>query len=407
MQSRARSGALRRERQWNPARGCSSNGTRHDRHRMSIAYGAFVTKPARFSAQDAQSVRMPPIVHSTEPDRTAAVWRGAYAEILLAGTALLLALAAQWILSSTIRGTNYYGVDGKMVQSTILAAFKFTGFFDVTALSPIQGVGSQLLPKNVWANPSFWPFAYLDKEMATDVSALIAFACFAGAVYVMARCFDVAILPSILAAQACIALFAPALLVVYMPTNFCLTPGDAVVYAPYMVALGLLGSLDPGSWRRFWLISAAVSALLLYSIYCDPLWTMIAGIAWSVPFAVVTLFPFRRDAVLARSAVLASFAVLLLVSGVASYLYTISQYTARVQFAEALDRTRGPAYVSAMTYSPNMKYLYLACAGGWVLGLVLLRGRSRTLVVAATAAFAAWAIYSLVYLLLLNVKWVP
>jgi len=142
------------------------------------------------------------IGHSAERKRT--VSRIEPSELLIAGSALLLLLAAQWILSSVILATNYYGGDGKMVQSAVLTAFKFGGYFDVTNLSPMQSPGTQLLPKNAWANPAFWPFAFLTKETATDVSALIALACFASAVYVMMRFFDVPVLPSALAAQACI-----------------------------------------------------------------------------------------------------------------------------------------------------------------------------------------------------------
>jgi hypothetical protein len=161
-----------------------------------------------------------------KPDRVNTWPRLASSECLIAGSALLLLLAAQWLLSSVILGTNYYGGDGKMIVSAALTAFKFGGYFDVTNLSPIHSPGTQLLPKNAWANPAFWPFAFLAKETATDVSALIALACFASAVYVMMRCFDVPVLPSALAAQSCIALFAPAL---HMPTNFCLTPADALI----------------------------------------------------------------------------------------------------------------------------------------------------------------------------------
>ena len=107
---------------------------------------------------------------------------------------MAMLLAAQWILSSVIIGANYYGFDGKMAQSVALTAFKFAGYFDVTNLNPIQGVGSQLLPKNVWANPSLWPFASFDKELATDVSALIALGCFASAVF---RCCSVLWRPSL------------------------------------------------------------------------------------------------------------------------------------------------------------------------------------------------------------------
>ncbi len=330
-----------------------------------------------------------------------------FSEIAVAGFALLLLLSAQWLLSNAIHGANYYGGDGKMAQATILTTLKFGGLFSITNINPIEGVGSQLLPKNVWANPALWPFAFFAKETATDISALIALACFATAVYVMIRCFDVPMLPSALAAQSCIALFAPAVLLVHTPTNFCLTPGDAVVYAPYMIALGLLARLQPGSWRTFGLTSVGIFALVFYSIYCDPLWTMIAAISWAVPFTVVTLSQLRLKTILVRAAALGCCFGMLLLSGVAGYLYTLSQYTARVQFAEVLDRVRGPQYVSAMTYSPNMKTFYLACALGWLLGLVTLRGRARVLVIAASVAFAVWAVYSLVYLLLLNATWVP
>src|SRR5262245_18777273 len=141
-------------------------------------------------------------------------------EFIVAGAGLLMLLAAQWMLSVAIHGTNYYGVDGKMAQATVLSTLTFGGVFDITNISPIQGVGSQMLTKNAWANPSFWPFAFFDKERATDVSALVALEIFEIAYYVMIRCFDVSILPSIVAAQLTIVLFAPALLIAHMPTNF-------------------------------------------------------------------------------------------------------------------------------------------------------------------------------------------
>ena len=347
------------------------------------------------------------IGHDAKRDSMNTWPRLASSECLIAGSALLLLLAAQWILSSVILATNYYGGDGKMIVSVALTAFKFGGYFDVTNLSPIQSPGTQLLPKNAWANPAFWPFAFLAKEVATDVSALIALACFASAVYVMMRCFDFPVLPSALAAQSCIALFAPALLLVHAPTNFCLTPADAVVYAPYMIVLGLLGRTEAGSWRAFGSTVAAISALILYSVWCDPLWTMSAAMSWAMPFAVVSVSPLRLKTTMVRGAALGSCLGVLLLSGAANYLYTMSQYTARVQFAETLDRVRGAQYVSAMSYSPNMKYFYVACALGWLLGLVTLHGRSRVLVLAAVAAFAVWAGYSISYLLLSNTAWIP
>jgi hypothetical protein len=328
-------------------------------------------------------------------------------ELFIATFALLALLAAQWMLSSAIYGTNYDGGDGKMAQATILAAVKFSGLFQVTTISPIEGIGSQLLPLNVWANPAFWPFHFLDKALATDVSALIALMVFATACYVMVRCFDVGVVASAVAAQACIILFAPTVLLLQLPTVFCLTPGNAVAYAPHMVALGLLARLESCSWRRISLIIAGICAMMFYSLYCDPLWTMVDGISWSMAFAVVVLGPLRLKTIALRLAVLGSCGIVLLFSGALEYLRTLSQYTARVQFPAVADRPRMVEFVSTVFVSPNTKYFYLACALGWLLGIALLRARARLLCVAAAVSFVCFLAYSAVYLVLEGAPWTP
>jgi len=129
----------------------------------------------------------------------------------------------------------------------------------------------------VWANPAFWPFHFLDKALATDTSVLIALMVFATACYVMARCFDVGVIASAVAAQTCIVLFAPMVLMLGLPTVFCLTPGNAVAYAPHLVALGLVARLESGSWRALGVTTIALFGLFFYSLFCDPLWTMVNG----------------------------------------------------------------------------------------------------------------------------------
>src|ERR1700730_11054856 len=285
-------------------------------------------------------------------------------EFIIAGFALLALLVVQWMLSSAIHGTNYDGGDGKMAQATILAAVKFTAPFQVTTLSPIQGIGSQLLPLNVWVNPAYWPFHLLDKVLASDVSALIALMIFASACYVMARCFDVGVIASAVAAQLCIVLFAPMVLVLKLPTVFCINPGNAVAYAPHMIALGLLARIEPGSWRRIALITAGILALMFYSLACDPLWTMVDGISWSVAFAVVVLSPLQLKTIALRAAALAGCGIVLFLVGALEYLRTLSQYTARVQFPAVGDRLRMVEFVSTAFISPSTKYFYLMCALG-------------------------------------------
>jgi hypothetical protein len=327
-------------------------------------------------------------------------------EIAIVTVAVLALLAAELILSSAIRGTNFAGGDGKFAQATVLVAYKFGGFFHFNNVNPLQGLGSQLLPINVWINPTYWPFAILDAGPATDASAAIALGIFALACYVMARCFDLPILPSIIAAQLSIVLFAPILFLLQLSTVFTLMVGNAVVYAPHMIALGLLARLEPGSWRSFAAVTAGIFGLLLYSLCCDPLWSVVSGSSWALPFAIVAFSPIRAKAVLIRCAALVCCTILLGISGAAEYLFTLLQYTLRVQFPAVGDRVRVPNFeASALFYSPYMKYFYLVCTLGWLLGLLTLRGRARVLVVAGVVTCGALVAEIVVYLLLQNASW--
>jgi hypothetical protein len=338
---------------------------------------------------------------ATEPTRAALLF-----EFAVVGFAVLALVAAELMLSSAIGGTNFAGGDGKFAQAIILTAYKFSGFFEFNNINPLQGLGSQLLPINVWINPTYWPFAILDKVQAADAAAAIALGIFALACYVMARCFDVPILPSVIAAQLSIVLFAPILFLLQLSTVFTLMVGNAVVYAPHMIALGLLARLEPGSWRSFAVITAGIFGLLFYSLCCDPLWSTVSGLSWALPFAIVAFSPIRPKAVLIRCAALVCCIILLGISGAAEYLFTLVQYTLRVQFPAVGDRPRLPELeASALFYSPYMKYFYLVWALGWLLGLLTLRGRARILVVAGVVTCGALLTEIVVYLLLQNASW--
>src|SRR5215470_12979749 len=251
------------------------------------------------------------------------------AELIIAVAALSLIVVAQILLCAAIPGTSYRTHDGGMVQANIYTAFKFGGVLNVTNINPLQGIGSQLLPKNVWANPAFWPFAFLPREMAAEVSSAVALAIYGACCYVMLRCFDVPVLPSAIAAQLCILLFSPLLYFVNAPQNFSATPPDAVPYAPYMIALGLLARIQPGSWRQFALATAGMAACLFYSIYCDPAFTMIPAVSWSVAFAAVVFWPPRLKSIALRGAPISACLAALVLSGAAVYLYTLSRQSAR------------------------------------------------------------------------------
>ncbi len=93
-----------------------------------------------------------------------------FALIALAGAELVLVIA--------IPGTNYGGADGKAAQAEILTTLEFARQFDISNLNPLQGMGSQMMPMNVWVNPAYWPFAIFDKELAAEISGVIALICY-------------------------------------------------------------------------------------------------------------------------------------------------------------------------------------------------------------------------------------
>jgi hypothetical protein len=329
----------------------------------------------------------------------------AFARFVVAGFAVIALVAAQLVLSAAIHGTNYGGGDGKLAQATILTAYKFASFLQFNIINPTQGLGSQLLPMNVWVNPAYWPFAFLPKELATDVSAAIALGIFVIAGYIMARCFDVPVVPSAIGAQLSIILFAPAAFIFQLATVFCIMTGNAVVYAPHMIALGLLARLEPGSWRDFGLTTAGIFALLFYSLCCDPLWSMVHGFGWAASFVVVAFGGLQLKTILVRCASLGCCVVLLFLSGAVEYAYTLTRYTARIQFPGTGDRPVAPDLLaSEIFYSPYVKYFYLVWSLGWLLGLLTLSGRARLLVITGLVSFLLLFGYTLLYLLL-NVPW--
>jgi hypothetical protein len=320
--------------------------------------------------------------------------------------AFIALVVAEVVLVLALPSINYSSGDGKAAQAEILATLEFAQPFHITNLNPLQGPGSQMMPMNVWVNPAYWPFAFFAKELASDISGIIAFICYAAACYVMARCFDVPRVPSIIAAQFTVLIFTPVVLMLAFAPNFVSIPGLAVVYAPHLVAFGLLARLSPER-PQMWFIAGGLFGLLFYSLYCDPLWTAVSGLAWIVPFAVVTFSAGRRDIILARCAVLGGCVVVLVLSGALEYVYSLSQYTARVQFPDLLERPRTLLFTSVLFRSKYAAYFYCWCVPGWALGIWLLRGRPRILVLAGAVSSLLLVAYSAAFLYSPGNWWLP
>src|SRR5262249_33449797 len=206
-------------------------------------------------------------------------------------------LVVEWILEThlgtTANGAHFAAQDGRMAEAVVRTAYRFAAPFAVNNLNPLQGIGSQLLPLNVWANPVHWPLAWLQGKLATDIAGMVALSLIAVACYAMVRCFGLPRLPSVLAAQLCVAWFGPVGPLLSFTPSFVLLPGLAAVYAPSLLALGLLARIEPGRVGNFLLLAAGIAALIFYSLYCDPLWSVVCAISWSVPFAIVAVSPLR------------------------------------------------------------------------------------------------------------------
>jgi len=334
-------------------------------------------------------------------------WCGpAHRGLLLVAFGFIALLGAQLLLVTSIPGTNYDGADGMAAQAEILTTMEFARPFDITNLNPLQGLWPQMMPMNVWVNPAYWPFAFFHKELAADVSGIVALICYALACYLMARLFDLPRLPSIIAAQLTIMLFAPAARALAFSAVFVSIPGLAIVYAPHLLALGLLARLSPERPQVF-IAAAGILMLLFYSLYCDPLWTMVSGVAWIVPFGVVAFSSLRRDTILVRCGVLAGCVAVLALSGALEYVYSLTQYTARVQFPDLLQRPRAVETTSLFFVSKYAKDFYWACVPGWALGLWLLRGRPRILVLATAVSALSFLAYATAYLHSTGNWWLP
>jgi hypothetical protein len=111
-------------------------------------------------------------------------------------------------------------------------------------------------------------------------------------------------------------------------------------------------------------LPAVYSGCCSIAPYCDPLWTMVSGLAWIVPFGVVAFSPLRGDTNSFDALFLGWVAVLLL-NAALEYVYSLSQYRARIQFPDLLQRPRLPVFASAIFQSKFAKYFYWASVPGW------------------------------------------
>src|SRR5262249_59473386 len=87
--------------------------------------------------------------------------------------------------------------------------------------------------------------------------------------------------------------------------------------------------------------------------------------------------------------------------------YTRTRYSARVWFCEALAYVPQAVLASIVLISPTtIGPYYGICLLGWLLGILLARGRMRVLAVAGLASFVFIVAYGTTFLLMLK-WWLP
>ena len=235
------------------------------------------------------------------------------------------------------------------------------------------------------------------------MSAAIALGIFVIAGYIMARCFDVPVVPSAIGAQLSILVFAPTSFMFELAAVFCIMVGNAVVYAPHMIALGLLARLDPGH-APFRLhdsrhLRIAVLQPLLRSVVEHGPRFWLGGSVRCCHVRPVASEDFPCP--MCRTRQLCCSSISQRCSGI--HLYFDGVHCTNSVPGQG-DRAPTPDFMaSELFHSPYAKYFTFF--GRWVgCSVLTLTGRARLLVVTGMMSFLLLFGYILLYLLL-NVAW--
>ena len=311
------------------------------------------------------------------------IWRtlGIEAGLFAAGlTATLLIAFRIW---SKVGPIHYGGGDGKAFQALVLGAMQFSPPGEANVLNPLQGMFSPQIPINVWLNPAYAVFRFVDLDTGCTLSATIAFAALALSSYVLARTCRVPLGPAIAGALASIVAFAPFPYLFGLNTQYVLVPPTAFTMAVLTLALAVLVAVGRLATSSLLVWSIGLAAVLAYAIACDPMF-VVAGVMLLAPCGAVLFFAdATRERLLARIIVLAAAFALLWLTGLFDYIHAFVRYTVRYQYPHEIVRGAAPALASALLAHPLLaSQLFLPMLVGIAFGLVLGRGRVRVLVLA-------------------------
>jgi hypothetical protein len=320
-------------------------------------------------------------------------WRGP----LLGLVALLAVLGAGFVLYNI---QLYVDTDGLTALTNIRDTPAWNPPWRQSQISHLQGMGTQQAPVNYWIIPGY-ALLFAGTTTPLIVGSYLVFAGFlALAVFGFSRVLRLGWPLAIVAAQlACFLLFPPLEETAGLNMQLRLNPGVAYFAAVMLTALTCLLAIGPRPRASNLLLTLSLPALILYSILCDPIWTVVPSLSLALFFAVALAADADRRVALRRGAAAFFTLAVLLGLSVPSYLWLLLRYTARARFrTEILGEYQNYYYAYLPLQSSRAALLFAVLLAGTALALFSGERRVRLFAAACLAHMALLTGTAAVYL---------
>lgn len=285
----------------------------------------------------------------------------------------------------------YAGTDGRLFKNLIAAQIQFSTPFSLNSLNPLQGLGNQIVPINIWLQPSYLPFLFFEEGAAATISMVLSWLALLVSSYFLSRQLGIGKTTSLIAAQLITVQFFPFQYELGLAINYLLNPAVAFTTAVVITLLGFAIRLsdDFSKGRRGTANMVMLFIVFLFGIITEPLGLFTIGLYFLPYFAVILVTSSWRTRwrILFFSTIVL---VLLYFLGVIQYFHGLFGYTART-FAPnevAGHLPVGQLISSILVDKSAPLYLFL---GFGLAALLLLANRTQR----------AWGFCSLAYFVLL------
>ncbi len=292
----------------------------------------------------------------------------------------------------------FAGTDGRLYKNLISTQIQFSEWFSLNAFNPLQGMGNQIIPMNVWLHPAYLPFHFFSDGTAALISTALSWLALVTSCYFLSRKLGIGEATSIVAAQISTVLFFPFQYEFDQHINYLLNPGVALITALVITGLTLIDRLaDDFSKGRLGVINLSLLfAIAAFGILADPIWFVVNCIFF-LPFLAEKIF---SSSTRTRWLVLGSLALLVVIFyflGVIQYILTLFSYTART-FApgEVFGHSPSAGNVSSM-FLTKSRPLYLFLSIGLIFSIAFGGRKLRILAYCALGYFVMLLTLGAVY----------